>query len=147
MAIIPDNIDVNVHPTKHQVQFLHEDLIIEAIQESVEKCLLSTASSRTYYTQSLLCPPTDLCTTNLTGAETSSKNAPEAKTHDYNFVRTDSKEKKLVAFVFPKPLAGVSPTLPVGDFQQLHTKAKKPVHLTSVLSLQKEIRNNKHEGL
>lgn len=144
MIVIPENVDVNVHPTKHQVQFLHEDLITEAIQESVEKCLLGTGSSRTYYTQSLLCPPIDLASANLSDAAASS---PNTKTYDYNLVRTDSKKKKLDAFVFPKPSAGVSPGTPsVDELEQLCQRPRKQVFLTSVLSLRSEIKNNKHKG-
>lgn len=48
------NIDVNVHPTKHEVHFLHEESIVEAIQKSIEQLLLGCNSSRTYFTQALL---------------------------------------------------------------------------------------------
>ena len=54
VEIAPQNIDVNVHPTKHEVHFLHEDSIIEHIQKTVEKTLLGSNSSRTYFTQALL---------------------------------------------------------------------------------------------
>ena len=37
-----------------QVHFLYEDMIVEAIQKSVEEKLLGSNVSRTYYTQALL---------------------------------------------------------------------------------------------
>lgn len=56
-------MDVNVHPTKHEVHFLHEDSVIESVQKHIESKLLGSNSSRTYFTQVwsdkvsfLLCP-------------------------------------------------------------------------------------------
>ena len=54
LELNPLNVDVNVHPTKHEVHFLHEDSIIEIIQKQLEEKLLGCNSSRTYYTQKLL---------------------------------------------------------------------------------------------
>ncbi|CAB1425070.1 unnamed protein product [Pleuronectes platessa] len=54
LEIAPQNVDVNVHPTKHEVHFLHEDSIIESVQKHIESKLLGTNSSRTYFTQTLL---------------------------------------------------------------------------------------------
>lgn len=54
LNIMPSNIDVNVHPTKHEVHFLHEDLIIESIQKAVDTRLLGANKSRHYYTQTLI---------------------------------------------------------------------------------------------
>lgn len=56
LEISPQNIDVNVHPTKHEVHFLHEDAIIESIQRHLEAKLLGSNSSRTYFTQVLSSP-------------------------------------------------------------------------------------------
>ena len=42
------------HALYIQVHFLHEDLIVEAVQKAVEEQLLNCATSRTYFTQTLL---------------------------------------------------------------------------------------------
>ena len=47
----PQNLDVNVHPTKHEVRFLHEDSVVEAVARCVERQLLQANSSRTFLTQ------------------------------------------------------------------------------------------------
>lgn len=47
----PQNLDVNVHPTKHEVNFLHEEAIIVKIKSEVEKLLTGANSSRTFFTQ------------------------------------------------------------------------------------------------
>ena len=49
-----EDVDVNVHPTKQEVQFLHQDAIIELIQGKVEKILLASNSTRTFTVQTLL---------------------------------------------------------------------------------------------
>lgn len=51
LEIAPQNVDVNVHPTKHEVHFLHEDGVIESVQKHIESKLLGSNSSRTYFTQ------------------------------------------------------------------------------------------------
>lgn len=51
LEISPQNVDVNVHPTKHEVHFLHEDSILERVQQHIESKLLGANSSRMYFTQ------------------------------------------------------------------------------------------------
>lgn len=51
LELDPNNIDVNVHPTKHEVHFLHEDKIVERIKDVIDSKLLGCNSSRTFYMQ------------------------------------------------------------------------------------------------
>ena len=51
LEIAPQNVDVNVHPTKHEVHFLHEESVIEGVQQAIESKLLGSNASRTYFTQ------------------------------------------------------------------------------------------------
>lgn len=93
LEIAPQNVDVNVHPTKHEVHFLHEDAIIESVQKAVEAKLLGSNSSRTYYTQALL-PGAS-----FTAEEKAISSGSGDKTYAHHMVRTDSKEQKLDAFL------------------------------------------------
>ncbi|XP_076985942.1 DNA mismatch repair protein Mlh1 [Tamandua tetradactyla] len=103
LEISPQNVDVNVHPTKHEVHFLHEDSILERVQQHIESKLLGSNSSRMYFTQTLLPglagPSGEVV--NTTGVTTSSTSGGSNKVYAHQMVRTDSREQKLDAFLQP----------------------------------------------
>jgi DNA mismatch repair protein MLH1 len=90
LLIAPENVDVNVHPTKHEVFFLHQDAIIEKIQQALEAKLLNSNASRTFYTQKLL-PGAGLVMEIFENKE----KAVAAK----DMIRTDANLQKLDRFV------------------------------------------------
>ena len=47
------HVDVNLHPTKKEVGFVHQEEVVEALRQVVEKALLSSNSSRTFVQQTL----------------------------------------------------------------------------------------------
>lgn len=51
LELYPENVDVNVHPTKDEVHFLCEEQIVELIATGMEKKLLGSNNSRIFYTQ------------------------------------------------------------------------------------------------
>jgi DNA mismatch repair protein MLH1 len=44
----PRQVEVNVHPTKKEVGFLHQDLVIDAICQHLEQTLIASMDSRTF---------------------------------------------------------------------------------------------------
>ncbi|XP_068184317.1 DNA mismatch repair protein Mlh1 isoform X2 [Antennarius striatus] len=100
LEIAPQNVDVNVHPTKHEVHFLHEDSVIESIQKHIESKLLGSNSSRTYFTQTLL---PGLSVSVVPGVKSSSAAAESSeRVYAHQMVRTDCRAQKLDAFLQPK---------------------------------------------
>uniref|UniRef100_A0A8C8HY87 DNA mismatch repair protein MLH1 n=1 Tax=Oncorhynchus tshawytscha TaxID=74940 RepID=A0A8C8HY87_ONCTS len=107
LEIAPHNIDVNVHPTKHEVHFLHEDCIIESVQKQIESKLLGSNSSRTYFTQTLL-PGLSVSTSE--GKSSSNSTGDSERVYAHQMVRTDSRAQKLDAFLQPASKLAPTPT-------------------------------------
>jgi len=110
LNIAPENVDVNVHPTKHEVFFLHQETIVEKIQQALEEKLLNSNASRTFYTQKLL-PGA--------GAVLEMFETKEKKEYAKDMVRTDSNLQKLDRFLTKE---GININLPerssLGDLKE-----------------------------
>ncbi|KAG5340184.1 MLH1 protein, partial [Acromyrmex heyeri] len=102
LDINPQNIDVNVHPTKHEVRFLHEDAIIERIKFALDERLTGNSASRTFYLQARL-PKADITKEVLEEVlpEYNKGNSDKLKKiHAKEMIRTDSSDQKLDKFNF-----------------------------------------------
>lgn len=56
ISMKPCDVDVNVHPNKMEVRFLHEALLIDAVVDGLEARLKSDGRSRTFLAQALIDP-------------------------------------------------------------------------------------------
>ncbi|KAF9977830.1 DNA mismatch repair protein [Actinomortierella ambigua] len=97
----PRNVDVNVHPTKREVHFMHEDEIVGEICDAIQRRLGDANTSRNFAAQTLLPqlaqPSKVKADDQLDRAGASKKAAP--KLYEYDQVRTDSRAQTLDSFL------------------------------------------------
>lgn len=167
LEVEPQRVDVNVHPTKREVNFLNEDEIIESICNEIRSKLAKVDSSRTFLTQSLL-PGVPTIESLSRGDEEDhpsgpGPSAPKApatskKPYENNLVRTDSKVRKITSMLspaMPTPHSHTDDAEPSSSStvldEGLHyeTTDREPLRiaLTSIKNLRAAVRATMHNNL
>ncbi|CAH8501211.1 unnamed protein product [Schistosoma intercalatum] len=102
-------LDVNVHPTKAEVNFLHEDEIVNGLQDAIEQALLSSAQIQTFIRNCLPTPitfknPKDLNIHNDQSINNNSKDLHSSQViyRPNEKVRIDLREQQLERFLSPQ---------------------------------------------
>uniref|UniRef100_A0A0X3NRR8 DNA mismatch repair protein Mlh1 n=1 Tax=Schistocephalus solidus TaxID=70667 RepID=A0A0X3NRR8_SCHSO len=108
LQLPPDTLDVNVHPTKAEVHFLHEDAVVAGLREAFIKSLLVSSGSKNVLMRSLRLSP-DKPSPKISCLDVLSKpsiraSPTPAASRPQDMVRTDVRTQRLEAFLHGGPL-------------------------------------------
>jgi DNA mismatch repair protein MLH1 len=166
LEIDPQRVDVNVHPTKREVNFLNEDEIIQCVCETIREKLAAVDTSRTFLTQTLL-PGTILPSSSSQDVDESSAkartasrkipNTPKtpARPYENNLVRTDASLRKITSmfptaskstFLGAASQCGVTSTVQEPEYE-VTDRESVYCRLASVRDLRTEVRDDMHHDL
>ena len=150
LEIDPARIDVNVHPTKHEVHILDEQEVVAAIVASLSERLGQANESRAYHVQSVLAPPpldAGLTPEKIRRSQvTVTPSVLGNASTPARFVRTDSKQQKLTS-IFEPLTPKQQATTDNNPREKLVDRERQSIRLTSVKELRAEVRADIHEDM
>lgn len=148
----PEQVDVNVHPTKREVSLLNQESVVDNIQNAVEAKLMQSNTTRTYYVQKTLPGASQVINSEEEESPSQKLGTKSQKVPVHKMVRTDSSNPagRIHAFLQKKPVGGQESQ---GDLAVMRCAVrqrrnpKETADLTSIQQLVNAIDCNTHSGL
>lgn len=145
LQLDPSKIDVNVHPTKREVNILNEDEILIIMTAAIVKRLSETDNARSYYSQTILPgAPLDAGISSEKIRRSINTTGPQ---NPSTFVRTDSRQQKIVSMLDPSYKGQKNLDLEEPDDEPPNDAERVTIRLASVKELRAEVRSSIHEDL
>ncbi|RPA82817.1 DNA mismatch repair protein MutL [Ascobolus immersus RN42] len=167
LEIEPHRVDVNIHPTKREVNFLHEDDIVDKICEAIRSKLAAVDTSRVFMTQTLLpgasskeAPPlstqkgVDSWKASQIGRATVSSSSSTRKVYENNLNRVDPTAQKITA-MFHEQRSNMPGWTAIGSeggvaqlqYEQRPDAKWKAFNYVTLRSLRGDVQNAMHNEL
>lgn len=141
LKIDAKNLDVNIHPTKHEVRFLYQDEIINRIEKCFETKLLDSSASRSYYVKNLTLDTFIQVSDSQKASVSEDATQPKPDPiYPYQLTRVDSKERKLESFLHQTSL-----NESIRSLKDKSNKSKISVEEESSKVVKSALRNQKLE--
>lgn len=159
LEIEPHRVDVNVHPTKREVNFLHEDEIVRKICETIQEKLAAVDTSRSYtLTQTLLPGAKAVATSSgkddntITGSSRMKDSLPITSTrtkkpYEYNMIRVDDKDRKITTMLQPTTEKGKANEDQSEEYEYDSNSQWTLINYMTIRKLRADVRDSAHKGL
>ncbi|KAI9797394.1 MAG: DNA mismatch repair protein [Candelina submexicana] len=157
LELDPVRVDVNVHPTKREVNFLNEEEIVASICEEIAVRLAKVDMSRIFKIQTLLptslnpIADTQVGSDDVGSIATIRERQPTQKPYGNNLVRTDARSRKITSMLPSAQVTSASKaaTFSTSEDMEYEYSDKEPTmcRLTTIKELRAEVRDSIHSGL